>query len=429
VSKIIEKLVHKRVFKFLEKYSVLYKMQFGFRKNHSTKHALIDVTEKLKNALDSGDMSMGIYLDLKKAFDTVDHSILLRKLHHYGIRGHVNKWFESYLTDRRQFVQIEGSSSPCRNIDIGVPQGSVLGPLLYILYVNDIANSIVDDSRTQLMLFADDTNVILHGNDINELKINSENVLQKLYVWLCCNKLTLNVAKTNFCIFHRTRKKLPIDCDKIKFGCEYIQRVSNVRYLGMMIDDKLEWKCHFENLYKNLVKRSSTFKFIKNYVPHKCKKQLYYAYVYSRIIYGVEIYGAANKYLLNKLQRLQSKILKILYNKDWYTPTNDLHKSLSVLKVDDIMKLFVLKFVHACKTGEIPDIFKGYYRKRNEIHNLNTRNKDKFEIPLCKSVYYGQRSLKYIGAKLYNELPSCITNSANHKLFISRTKNYFLSNY
>jgi hypothetical protein len=205
--------------------------------------------------------------------------------------------------------------------------------------------------------------------------------------------------------------------------------VSNVKYLGMIIDDKLKWKCHYENMYKNLIRQSSTFKFIKNYVPYKCKKQLYYAYVYSRINYGVEIYGIADKYLLDKLQRSQSRLLKILYNKDWYTPTNELHKNLNILKVEDIVKFFILKFVKNCENGDIPNIFRGYFVKRKEIHDRNTRNKERYDIPLYKYVNYGQRTLKFVGTKLYNELPTYITHCKNQKLYAKSIRKMLLDAY
>ena len=158
--------MYDRLTKFLGKYNILYQNQFGFRQGHSTHQALITLVDKITKSLDNGDIVIGVFLDLKKAFDTVNHKIILKKLYHYGIRGNLNKWFESYLADRSQYVLFNVKTSDTRNINCEVPQGSILGPLLFILYINDLSN--VSDILFYV-LFADDTNVFLNGKDILEL--------------------------------------------------------------------------------------------------------------------------------------------------------------------------------------------------------------------------------------------------------------------
>ena len=157
IDKIFEKLVYSRLISFLELHNVLSEKQFGFRKKHSTNDALISLTEEIRRSLDSGKLSCGVFIDLQKAFDTVDHEILLHKLKLYGIRGVANRWFRSYLTNRIQFVTYSGSNSKTKIISAGVPQGSVLGPLLFLIYINDLCNAI---QFSQTSLFADDTSII-----------------------------------------------------------------------------------------------------------------------------------------------------------------------------------------------------------------------------------------------------------------------------
>ena len=180
-NKIIEKLVHRRLYNFLLEHNILYQSQFGFRKNNSTVYALAQITEMIKVSIDSGKFGRGIFVDLRKAFDTVNHEILLSKLEHYGIRDSMLNWLRSYLTDRKQFVTINGNSSELLNNNCGVPQGSVLGPLLFLLYINDLPNI----SRVlNFYLFADDTNIYYESKSLIELERTINKELRKLYLTL-----------------------------------------------------------------------------------------------------------------------------------------------------------------------------------------------------------------------------------------------------
>ena len=165
-DKIIEKIIHKRLYHFLEHHHILFENQFGFRKNNSTSYALMEITEKIKECIDSGKFGCGIFIDLRKAFDTVNHSILFKKLEHYGVRGMLLEWFISYLTDRKQCVFYNGESSNLKPISCGVSQGSVLGPLLFLIYINDLPNISTD---LKFFLFADDTNIYFESGDLIKL--------------------------------------------------------------------------------------------------------------------------------------------------------------------------------------------------------------------------------------------------------------------
>ena len=198
-SKIIEKLMHKRLYSYLTRYQILFDLQLEFSENHSTTLALIEIIDNIRKEVDGGNSVLGIYLDLSKAFDTVNHKILLNKLNNYGIRGNVNRWFQSYLCNRTQITSVNGIFSDEVGVSYGVPQGSVLGSLLFLIYVNDIAHVLPDNN---IRLFADDTNIFITGNTITTLQENSQLALNTLYKWFCDNQLSLNISKTCFTLFN-----------------------------------------------------------------------------------------------------------------------------------------------------------------------------------------------------------------------------------
>ena len=189
----------------IDQYNPLYERQFGFRKKHSTNHAILSILEDIKNNLDINNFVCGVFIDLEKAFDTVNHDILIRKLDFYGIRGTSNCWFKSYLSARRQRVKYKDCFSENQNISCGVPQGSILGPLLFLIYINDM-NTAIKNSTT--FHFADDTYLKYSSSCENNIRNKINEDLSLIFEWLCANRLSLNVAKTEFIIFKPTRKNL-----------------------------------------------------------------------------------------------------------------------------------------------------------------------------------------------------------------------------
>ena len=198
ISKIIEKMVHDRLYIFLEQNKAFYNYQFGFRNNHSTNHALIEITEQIRNACDRNLYTCGVYLDLKKAFDTVNHEILLEKLKYYGIKETSYSWFKSYLCERLQYTQIKDSESSLKAVSHGVPQGSVLGPLLFILFINDMHTSV---KNSKVHHYADDTNLLLTSNSLKKINRQINHDLSLITYWLRANKISLNATKTEIIIF------------------------------------------------------------------------------------------------------------------------------------------------------------------------------------------------------------------------------------
>ena len=197
-SKLFEILMYNRLIDFIEKHRLLYQYQFGFRKNHCTFMALVTLLESITSTLDKFEFSICILRDFRKAFDTVEHSILLNKLHHYGIRRTALQWFNSYLTNRYQYVNYNNTTSNMKQIVCGVPLGSILGPLLFLLYINDISSV---SNVFSSVLFADDTTLLYSSNNLQELSATVNNELSNIMQWLNANRLSLNIEKTNFMIF------------------------------------------------------------------------------------------------------------------------------------------------------------------------------------------------------------------------------------
>ena len=238
-----------RLVNFHDKHDILNDNQFGFRRGRSTTQASMLTTDKIQRAIENKLYCCGIFLDFSKAFDTADHSILLAKLEHYGIRGLPNEWFRSYLTNRLQFISVNNSDSCPLQITCGIPQGSVLGPVLFLIYINDFTNC---SSIHDFHLFGDDSNLFYTHSDLQYLEQNVNRELSEISLWLHANKLSLNIAKTNFVIFHPHQKKI-INSLNIEIDSKPINQQTSVNYLGILKDCHLNWKEQIQQISKKKI--------------------------------------------------------------------------------------------------------------------------------------------------------------------------------
>ena len=265
LSKLFERSMHTRMYKFLDDSNSFYELQFGFRKKYSTNHALLSIIEGIRKTLDNTTFSCGVFIDLEKAFDTVNHTILLAKLDHYGLRGIVNSWFKSYLEGRQQHVTIDGVSSQYKNIMCGVPQGSILGPLLFLLYINDMHRAV---KHSIIHHFADDTNLLYSNKNLKQLRKRINEDLKLIFNWLCANRLSLNVGKTEFIIFKPKRKSLK-ERITLKLNGVTLYESPKIKYLGLIMDDRLTWKFHIFELRKKLNKSVGMIYKMRNVCPQR----------------------------------------------------------------------------------------------------------------------------------------------------------------
>ena len=439
-DKIIEKITHKRLYSFLEEHNILYENQFGFRKNNSTAYALAQITDNIKNSIDKGKYGCGIFIDLRKAFDTVNHDILLLKLEHYGIRGVMLKWFQSYLTDRKQFVSFNGNSSDVLNVKCGVPQGSVLGPLLFLLYINDLPNV---SKILNFYLFADDTNIYYESNSLTELEKSVNRELDKLYLWLNVNRLSLNIDKTNYIIFHPFNKPLKQQIT-IKINKKAIQEKKSLKYLGVLIDANLNWKYHISYITKKISRSIGIMYKLRPFLPLNIMKNVYYSLIYSQITYAIEVWGSACKTELKKILVLQKRAMRMMTFNDQYptipgplSSSDPIFVKLEILKVDDIYKYQISKFIFKCLNQLTPVNFHEWYKYSHTVHDYNTRSNfnsdnltlNKLFVPFARTTNYGLKQLKINGPRIWNDLPSFIRIQSNLNVFLKKLKLHLITGY
>ena len=270
-------------------------------------HALTELTEKIKQTCDSGKFTCGVILDLQKAFDTVNHNILLRKLEHYGIRGVSNIWFKSYFTNRKQHTYHGGIISDEKLIEYGVPQGSVLGPLLFIIFINDFHQAI---EKSSVHHFAD-TNLLLIDKSLKKINKCINRDLKCAVDWIRANKLSLNTSKTEIVLF-KTRNKIITKHLNFRISGQKIELSRSMKYLGIILQDDLYWNLHLSQLCK-LSRGIGLLSKIRHYVPKHLLKTIHYSIFNLDIIYACEIWGQEqNSKLLKNLIKLKERALRII---------------------------------------------------------------------------------------------------------------------
>ena len=422
-SKILEKNYHSRLMAFIDSNQILYKSQYGFRKQMSTSLAIIELVEEITNSLDNHESTVGVFIDLKKAFDTVDHGILIEKLYHYGIRGIANKWIGSYLMNRHQYVNINGTNSDYMNVLCGVPQGSILGPILFILYINDMCNV---STLLKPILFADDTNLFYSGKDIKELCSVVSIELDKLCTWFQVNKLSLNTSKTNFMVF--TNKS----CDDTYHVCMnglLLSRVFVTKFLGVHMDSKLDWNYHINIVRNKIAKNVSVMNRVKHVLTSSALYSLYCTLVMPYLTYCCEVWGNNYKTRIHSLFILQKRAIRICLNTDYKCHTKPLFYQLRSLNVFDTIDFNSLVFMCKAFYNLLPTSLLSYFKKVNDSHNHNTRNNT-----LSFKVRYRRTSKKALsicvkGTKMWNALSSDIKLSRNVNAFKKMLKALLLENY
>jgi len=413
LSKLFEKFMSKQLISFLKLHNVFSTCQFGFMANSSTSDAILEFLNNLYESLDLKKLSMAVFLDLSKAFDTVSHDILIDKLEYLGIRGLPLEWFRSYLRDRKQYVSICGSHSTLCNVDCGVPQGSVLGPTLFLVYINDMSKC---SNVLNFIHFADDTTVFCSGECIDDVTSSINTELEKIVTWLNTNRLSLNLKKTSYMLFtDRTLTHSP----SVKIAGVDIDCVNQANFLGITIDNNLTFKSHVDSISKKISKSIGMINRISNIVPPIAKKKIYFSLVYSRVSYGILAWGRSSLFNTGRMERhLKRARRAVAY------PYNDVNCLIhTFLNFDSIYKYFsCLKLFKVIRLNQHP-YFHSILNNLDPHHNHGTRfsNCSKFNKP-AYSKSKCQKNFIYQSVCTWNDLPEFVKECPTLGLFKKKLK-------
>ena len=406
ISKILEKVILQQLSQHFTTHQLLFDNQYGFRKNRSTEHALIELTDRILSNMDNNITPTAIFLDLSKAFDSLNHEILLQKLSHYGLQNKSLDLCTNYLRNRQQYIQLKDTNSEIQNVNIGVPQGSILGPFFFLIYVNDLPNS---SKFLKFITYADDTTLLSTINPTinNTTVLNQE--LNNVYTWLCTNKLSLNITKTRTMTFHTSRRQLTPPA--LHINNIPIQNTDTFNFLGITLDKEMNWKPHINKITTRISQACGALNRLKNILPQHIKLQIYNSLIQPYLRYGILAWGYSSH--INKVFRLQKRCIRSIVAVKYNAHTDPIFKRLNVLKVEDLRRLNEFCFYYNFVNGRLPEYFDSFISFGH--HGLLGRSGHRLLVPAHRRGFF-QSSLRCSIVSTINSCPThllnrCLTHS------------------
>ena len=400
VARVFESLVFQQLYSYVSGSGLLHWAQSGFRPHHCTQDVLLKVTDDWRASIDRNEVVGAVFLDLRKAFDSINHNLLLHKLHVYGVRGEELLWFQSYLSDRRQRVLAGSVMSSGQPISHGVPQGSVLGPLLFSLFVNEIPNIV---KHSKVMLYADDTTIYHAAKVTSRLEAELNEDIHLLSMWLCNNDLNINTEKTKWMFF--SRKGRQTESQHLQFNVlgRPLSRCDTFKYLGVILDSQLSWKDHIQSVRKKCMSTLSVIAKISKCLPLAIKKTLYLSLVQPHLDYCCVVWSECNKSDSLKLDRIQKMGMRLILNADRRSPSDLLRKRLTWTNLAIRRKIMRLKVVRRCTSGEAPVYLSQMFKTNQQLNYRSARRPHDFYLPTFKT-NQGAKSFVSLGGQDWNSL-------------------------
>ena len=407
ISKLFEKLVFNQLYQHMKDNGLFTSDQSGFLRLHSTLTCLLKMSDDWYNGLDLGKLVGLVFIDLKKAFDTVDHDILCKKLELYGVQQRELSWFKSYLSNRKQFCRVNGVDSDIGEIEVGVPQGSCLGPLLFLIYINDLPEAVQGSSVT---MYADDTSLCHQSRDLTQLNeaINSD--LSKLETWLQGNKLSLNVAKTHSMLISTKQRhnslKSRNEALVLKIRDNELEVVQKTKYLGVQIDCSLDWKEQIKAVSTKVSRAIGFLKHAKSFLPLASLKTLYTGIVEPHFRYCCSVWGCAGSTYIDQLQKLQNRAARIITNSSFDASSRPLIAKLGWQTIEELISNESKTMVFKSLNDLAPQYLCNLFTKNSACSSRNLRNTETdLRLPKKRSAN-GQKCFSFRGAKIWNSLPA-----------------------
>lgn len=381
------------------------------------------LTKDILQGFENKENTLAVFCDLSKAFDTLDHDILINKLQIYGIRGPMLNLLQSYLHSRSMYVKNGKEISSTQEIpDFGVPQGSVLGPILFNIYVNDIQQPIM---HSKYILYADDTTIYIQAKDMQLLFDYMNKDLKTLSDWFKANKLALNVKKTKYMLFNCRKGKLM--CSQLSIDGINIEPSETFKFLGIHLDKELKWDVHCRNVEKKVAAGLYALNAVKHIMATHQLNAIYYALIHPYLNYGCSLWGNTHKKYIKKIKMSQNKAVRIICHAKYNTPAAPLFHMRKILKFEDLYKQQICQFMYKMYKEVLPVPLLNIMRRYHDVHYYNTRHSHDYIIPKYKCNIVHQSFLS-TGPKLWMTIPNeCKT--LNYKAFCRYIKKQFLSHY
>jgi endonuclease/exonuclease/phosphatase (EEP) superfamily protein YafD len=413
IAKCEEKIVNKQMLEFLENHKLINPYQYGFRQKSNTESAIFDLSNDISEKVDSGRKVALMLFDQMKAFDTAHHKTLITKLFNNGIKGKENKWFQSYLDNRKQYVQVEETKSNICSINCGIPQGSATSGTSYIIYNNDIKDLTLNGTA---YLYADDLALVVTAETYEELELKINTDLNCIAKYLEANKSTLNAKKSKFMIFKdASPPKLLIKLNDIE-----IQQVKSAIHLGVSIDFDMKWKSQTEIMRKKLAPVAGVFRKISKSIPFEMKKKIFFSMFQSKLLYGITAWGCADEEQIKSIQKIQNKAIKNLFNLPHRTPTKKIHSRFEILTVKQLHQKSAATHIYKIANQLIHSNIT--LQTGSEIHQHQTKNSATFRKPKRKSKYFGSSSSTHKSITAFNALPEKLRKTKKFNEFKNELK-------